>query len=212
VFVGIVGEIFCRLTPITNESIVRKIEALGGECALAHLVEWVWYTNVEHQKRLRREGRRFSKAMLAAKLSDRVQHWDEHRLYRIFKGEFQGYEEPSITEILRMSQPYLPHTGALGEMTLSVGKAVSYYRQGCDAVVDVAPFTCMNGIVTEAVYPRVSADHDDIPMRNFFFDGARSDLNRDLSILMELARTYQARKKVPRVFPRGFPGAPPVAP
>jgi hypothetical protein len=70
----------------------------------------------------------------------------------------------------------------------------------------------MNGIVTEAVYPRVSADHDDIPIRNFFFDGARTDVERDLSILMELARMYQARKKVRRVFPPGFPGATPTAP
>jgi predicted nucleotide-binding protein (sugar kinase/HSP70/actin superfamily) len=211
-FIGVVGEIFCRLTPFTNESIVLKIEALGGECALAHLVEWVWYTNVEHQKRLRRDGRRFSKAMVAAKLSDYLQHRDEHRLYRIFEDDFRGCEEPPIREILRLSQPYLPHTGALGEMTLSVGKAVSCYHQGCDAVVDVAPFTCMNGIVTEAVYPRVSADHDDIPLRNIFFDGARHDLDRDLSILVELARMYQARKKVHRVFPRGFPGPMPTAP
>ena len=56
----------------------------------------------------------------------------------------------------------------------------------------------MNGIVTEAVYPKISADHDDIPIRNFFFDGTQMDLDRDVGIFMELARTYQARKKRPR--------------
>jgi hypothetical protein len=48
------------------------------------------------------------------------------------------------------------------------------------------------------VYPRVSADHDEIPIRNFFFDGTQTDLDRDVGIFMELARTYPARKKKPR--------------
>jgi predicted nucleotide-binding protein (sugar kinase/HSP70/actin superfamily) len=204
-FIGVVGEIFCRLTPFTNESIIRKIEDLGGECTLAHIVEWVWYTNREHQNRLRRQRRTFSTAMVTAKLSDHLQHKDEHRLYQVFAAEFLGYEEPPVHEILGYSEPYLPAIGALGEMTLSVGKAVFHHHQGCDGVVDVAPFTCMNGIVTEAIYPRVSADHDDMPIRNLFFDGPRPEVERDLGVFMELARAYRARKKVQRTYPPGFP-------
>jgi predicted nucleotide-binding protein (sugar kinase/HSP70/actin superfamily) len=83
-------------------------------------------------------------------------------------------------------------------MTLSVGKAVCYHHQGCDGVVDVSPFTCMNGIVTEAVYPRVSADHDDMPIRNAYFDGVRANLDRDLDVFMELARSYRGRKTARR--------------
>jgi hypothetical protein len=52
--------------------------------------------------------------------------------------------------------------------------------------------------LAEAIYPKISADHDDIPIRNFFFDGTQSDLDRDVGIFMELACTYQARKKRPR--------------
>ena len=63
----------------------------------------------------------------------------------------------------------------------------------------------MNGIVTEAVYPAISRDHDEIPIRNFFFEGTATDLDRDVGIFMELARTYKARKKVPRTYPFNFP-------
>ena len=196
--IGVVGEIFCRLTPFTNDFLIRKIEEFGGECALAHIVEWVWYTNLEQRKRLHQSGRTFSKAMLAANIKNHIQHKDEHRLYKVFEEDFRGYEEPGIEEIFRWSEPYLPHGGALGEMTLSAGKAVFHYHQGCDGVVDISPFSCMNGIVTEAVYPRISADHDDIPIRNFFFDGTQIDLDRDVGIFMELARTYQVRKTHPR--------------
>ncbi|HSK08854.1 MAG TPA: hypothetical protein VK911_04715 [Vicinamibacterales bacterium] len=210
--IGVVGEIFCRLTPFTNDSVIRRVEEAGGECTLAPVIEWVWYTNFEHQKRLRQEGRRFSLAMGVAKIKDRIQQSDEHRLHQVFAEDLHGYEEPHVDRVLRYSQPYLPHTGALGEMTLSVGKAVHHYHQGCDGILDISPFTCMNGIVTEAVYPRVSADCDGIPIRNFYFDGTQTHLQRDIAIFMELARSYQARKKVGRVYPVSFPPAPLPAP
>jgi predicted nucleotide-binding protein (sugar kinase/HSP70/actin superfamily) len=201
--IGVVGEIACRLTPSMNDDIIRAVEERGGECTLAHIVEWIFYTNTEHQRRLRHQGRRVSKAMLAAKVTDYVQHRDEHRLYGIFARDLRGYEEPPVRRVLRYSEPYLPAAGALGEMTLSVGKAVFHYHQGCDGVVDVAPFGCMNGIVTEAIYPRVSADCDDMPIRNFFFDGTGTSLGHGLDVFMELARSYQARKKVRRIEPFG---------
>jgi predicted nucleotide-binding protein (sugar kinase/HSP70/actin superfamily) len=203
--IGVVGEIFCRLTPFTNEYTIRKVEEFGGECTLAHIVEWVWYTNLEQQKRLRHTGRTFSTDMLAAKIKDRIQRNDEHKLYHPFEKDFVGYEEPGIEELFENAEPYLPQRGSLGEMVLSAGKAVFHYNQGCDGVIDISPFTCMNGIVTEAVYPKISRDFDHIPIRNFFFDGTQSDLDRDVGIFIELARAYQARKKTSRVYPFNFP-------
>jgi hypothetical protein len=43
----------------------------------------------------------------------------------------------------------------------------------------------MNGIVCEAIYPRISRDLGGIPIRNFYFDGTQSDLDRDLGVYME---------------------------
>jgi predicted nucleotide-binding protein (sugar kinase/HSP70/actin superfamily) len=83
-------------------------------------------------------------------------------------------------------------------MVLSVGKAIYLYEKGVDAIIDISPFTCMNGIISEAVYPAVSRDHDDIPIRIFYFDGTSTNLENDLEIFMELARNYNRRKKVER--------------
>ncbi|MBW7997579.1 MAG: hypothetical protein FVQ81_13575 [Candidatus Glassbacteria bacterium] len=203
--IGVVGEIFCRLTPFTNDFLINKIEEFGGECTLSHIVEWVWYSNTQQQKLLSQSGQRFTVKMLGAKIKNWIQQKDEHALYAPYHDDFKGYEEPEIHKILNYSQPYLPHQGALGEMTLSVGKAVSHYHQGCDGVVDISPFTCMNGIVTEAIYPVVSAQMDNMPIRNFFFDGSQYDVDRDVGIFMELARSYQQRKRTERVFPDHFP-------
>jgi predicted nucleotide-binding protein (sugar kinase/HSP70/actin superfamily) len=115
-----------------------------------------------------------------------------------FHEDFLGYEEPDIDEVLDAARPYLPCDGALGEMVLNVGKAICLARRGADGIIDISPFTCMNGIVCEAVYPRVSRDLGGIPIRNFYFDGTQSDLDRDLGVYLELAHTYQRRKKHPR--------------
>ncbi len=80
-------------------------------------------------------------------------------------------------------------------MTLNAGKAIVFHRAGCHGVVDISPFTCMNGIVTEVVYPRISEDHGGLPIRIFYFDGVPFDLDLDLEIFMDLVRSYMGRGK-----------------
>ena len=96
--------------------------------------------------------------------------------------------------MLECARPYLPREGAFGEMVLNVGKVVYLAKKGAAGIIDISPFTCMNGIVCEAIYPRISRDLGGLPIRNFYFDGTQADLDRDLGVYMELARTY--RKKV----------------
>jgi predicted nucleotide-binding protein (sugar kinase/HSP70/actin superfamily) len=193
--IGVVGEIFCRLNDFSNENVVRKIEEYGGEAWISDIVEWIWYTVSEARRKLHLEGRAVSTAMLGNRIRSFIQKREEHRLLHPFKKDFKGYEEPEIPVLLKYSQPYLPHQGCLGEMVLSVGKAIYLYHKGADGIADISPFTCMNGIICEAVYPRVSRDFDDLPIRTFYFDGTASDLDRDMGIFIEMARNYQRKKQ-----------------
>jgi predicted nucleotide-binding protein (sugar kinase/HSP70/actin superfamily) len=200
--IGIVGEIFCRLNTFANADLIRLIEEHGGECWLSDVSEWVWYVDDEHKRRLVKEHRVITGESLGRWIRASVQRSDEHALLAPFAEEFVGYEEAhDVREVLELSHPYLPYTGALGEMVLSTGKSVFLYRKGADGIIDISPFTCMNGIVTEAIYPVVQRDCDDIPIRTFYFDGTQSDLERDIGIFLELAKTYQRRKKTVRRFP-----------
>jgi predicted nucleotide-binding protein (sugar kinase/HSP70/actin superfamily) len=206
--VGVVGEIFCRLNTFANDDIVRRFEEYGAECWMSDIGEWVWYTNSEEVRLLRLHGEAVSTKMLGAIVRHKFQKADEHALVEPVRDDFRGYEEPhSIDEVLKCSEPYLPNYGCMGEMVLNVGKSIYLAKKGVDGVIDVSPFTCMNGIVCEAIYPRVSRDNADIPIRNFYFDGTQSDLDRDIGIYLELARTYSARKPHPRVYPSCFPPA-----
>ncbi|MBI5722881.1 MAG: hypothetical protein HZA50_02905 [Planctomycetes bacterium] len=204
--IGVVGEIFCRLNTFSNYEAIRKIEEHGGECWLSDISEWVWYTNWSQKWLLKRDGKTFSLSMLGAVIKNKVQRVDEHRLLAPFEEDFAGYEEPHdiFHEVLRPGWPYLPADGALGEMVLSVGKSIYLHDKGADGIIDISPFACMNGIVSEAVYHSVSRDYDDIPIRNFYFDATSSHMERDLDIFMELAVNYQRHKKMVRRYPAFF--------
>ena len=206
--IGVVGEIFCRLSTFSNDDVVRKVEETGGECWISDVTEWVWYTNADHDRALRRYGKRLTMEMLRAKLKWHFQRKDEHALVDVFHGEFAGYEEPhDIREVMELARPYLKPEGCLGEMLLSVGKMVYLYRKGVDGILDINPFSCMNGIVSEGVYPRVSRDCDGLPVRVLYFDGTHVDRRYELEIFMDLVREYSARKKTRRVLPEIFRSA-----
>jgi predicted nucleotide-binding protein (sugar kinase/HSP70/actin superfamily) len=204
--IGVVGEIFCRLNEFSNYDAVRKIENHGGEVWLSDVTEWVWYTNWSQKGTLKREGKKYSLGMLGALIKNAVQRRDEHRLLEPFKEEFVGYEEPHdvYEEVLEPGWPYLPADGALGEMVLSVGKSIYLYRKGIDGIIDISPFSCMNGIVSQAVYHKVAEDYENLPIRNFYFDATSSNMDRDLDIFMELAEGYRKRKTQKRTYPAYF--------
>ncbi len=192
--IGIVGEIFIRFNSESNQHLVRRIEAQGGEAWIADVSEWVWYTNTERERRLREAGRSFSPGMAAASIRRWVQKHDEEGILAPLSGTFRGREEESVEKLLEYSRPYLPHEKAMGEMTLNTGKVIAFQKAACDGVIDASPFTCMNGIVTEAVYPHVSRDFGGMPVRIFYFDGVPIDLDSGLEIFMELARGYRRKQ------------------
>ena len=203
--VGVVGEIFCRSNTFSNFDLIRLVEEQGGECWLADIGEWVWYVDDEQRRRLEEEGRKLSKESAVRVIKSRIQRADEHVLVRDWEEDFAGYEEPhSVREVLELSKPYLPYTGVLGEMVLSTGKSIYMYEKGADGIIDISPFSCMNGIVTQAVYPVMQRELDGLPIRVFYFDGTQADLERDVGIFIELARTYRRRKKKTRRYPASF--------
>jgi predicted nucleotide-binding protein (sugar kinase/HSP70/actin superfamily) len=203
--IGIVGEIFCRLNKFSNDDVVRKVEETGGECWMSDVSEWVWYTNAAQLQLLERYRRRFTKENFGARIKWHLQRRDEHAFLSAFEGDFDGYEEAhDIREIMELARPYLPPEGVLGEMMLSVGKAIYLHGKGVDGILDINPFSCMNGIVAEAIYPRVSRVIDGLPIRVLYYDGSGADRRHELEIFMDLVGEYRERKKPVRRFPRSM--------
>lgn len=191
--IGIVGEIYLRFNTFSNQDLVRKIENHGGECWIADISEWIWYTNWEEIRKLRERKRRISAGAAAAHIRHAVQKLDESLLQRPFRPLFRKRPETPVDRLLEYSRPYLPAEKALGEMTLNTGKSIAFHHAGCHGVADISPFSCMNGIVSEAVYPVLSEHLGGFPVRIFYFDGVPVDLDRELEIFMDQVRQYMAR-------------------
>jgi len=203
--IGVLGEIFCRLNPYSNEDLVRRFEAHGGEVWMSDIAEWIYYVNFGEKEDIRTAGKRWSAKMFGAWLSDRVQKHEEHGLVRPFGHALKGLEEPEkVEEIIAFGAPYLDPRATHGEMMINAGRAVWLHKKGADGVADISPFSCMNGIVSEAVYPAISRDHDDIPIRNFYFDGTQTNLDEQVAIFMELAAHYARKKPRERGLPPWF--------
>jgi predicted nucleotide-binding protein (sugar kinase/HSP70/actin superfamily) len=187
--IGVVGEIYIRSNPFSNESIVRGLEKLGGEVWLPPVSEWFLYLNVtsrQHSLRNRRYGNLFKTL-----LTDFVQRRDEHELDRVFAGTLVNHPEPTIQETLKEAQPYIDPSFE-GEAVLSVGKCADYLKKGVSGLINVMPFTCMPGTIVGAVMKRYREDHHNIPFLNMAYDGQEeTNTQTRLEAFMHQARQYQ---------------------
>ena len=139
-------------------------------------------------------------------LKTRIQRCDEHAIYGPWHDDFIGYEEPhSVREVLDVElSPTCRIPAPWARWCCRQASRSTCTRKGADGIIDISPFSCMNGIVTEAIYPAVQRDLDGVPIRVFYFDGTQGDLERDVGIFIELAHTYRRRKKKARRYPVYF--------
>jgi predicted nucleotide-binding protein (sugar kinase/HSP70/actin superfamily) len=191
--IGIVGEIYIRGNRFGNEDIVAKVEALGGEAWVAPLGEWMLYLSATAKVSARMN--RAWKDLVKAHLTHWVQVRDEHRLMSAFNGNLRSLHEPTIEETLRRALPYVHHSFE-GEAVLSVGKAVDYIRRGVSGVVNVMPFSCMPGTITNGLLKRLREDFGNIPFLNIAYEGQQDTQTvTRLEAFMHQAREYQRVRK-----------------
>lgn len=186
--IGIVGEIYIRSNRFSNENIVKKIEALGGEAWLPPIGEWLLYTNFTSKKRSLSRGHYLSYLRLV--IADWIQGREEHRLSSVFNGTLKAIEEPTVEEIVEAGSEYL-HPSFEGEAILSVGKAVDFAKKGVAGIINVMPFTCMPGTIANAILKRCREDHNNIPYLNMIYEGQEeTNTQTRLEAFMHQARQY----------------------
>ncbi|MCK4428498.1 MAG: CoA activase, partial [candidate division Zixibacteria bacterium] len=166
--IGVVGEIYIRSNRFSNNHLVRKIEALGGEVWVAPFSEWISYTSLQYKKdsQIQKNHKEFIKAFLTAW----VQRNQEYQLEKSLKGAILGWHEPKIEKVLEHASPYL-HESFGGEAILSVGKSIDYIKQGLCGIINAMPFTCMPGTVVTAISKKLREDLGNFPWLNMAYEG-----------------------------------------
>jgi len=206
--IGLVGEIYVRNHPFSNNEIIRKIESLGGQVLLPPYAEWAYHTNattrldfaVKQKDLWRKLATNLHKSYPV--MRNIFSHSFLLTLNRIIKfhlsswhlqiekemKDFLQEEEPlDIYPVWDKAEPYVLKW--FGEAALSIGKALEWNQKGLDGVVNVLPFTCLPGNIVTAVSKKVKADHA-LAWINLAYDG----LEQATSETRLEAFFYQARQ------------------
>jgi predicted CoA-substrate-specific enzyme activase len=179
--VGIVGEIYVRSNPFTNDYLVQAVERYGGEAWLTPITEWFLYT-AQIQAWSASEGLNGLASRGLSVLKNEFMKRDEHHWSAVAGPYLADRREPSMAEVLAEGKKHLP-LNFEGEAVITIGRAVLYARQGADMVVNAAPFGCMPGTLTTAILRKLQDDLG-IPVVGMFYDGTPG-LNRMLEPMLK---------------------------
>jgi predicted CoA-substrate-specific enzyme activase len=170
--IGIVGEIFVRSNQFANDFLVRKLEALGAQCAVPPLEEWLDYIDHQRKRRNRLHIEGGWRDWAKQQLTEIVQESVAEPLRRQFDGAIEQFNRELPTrEILNRGHTYL--TPAVeGEAILSMGRVVEYAEKGFNGIVNIVPFGCMPGTIVSLLLHQFRHDYG-LPFLNVVVEGTK---------------------------------------
>jgi predicted CoA-substrate-specific enzyme activase len=188
----VVGEIFARLDPLTNDFVVEKLEDLGLRVRLAPASEWLEYLGY-----LERD------LGLGGFMTHGVERRVARACHEVFRRSLGLPAWTSIKEILSAARPYVREE-IEGEAVLTVGKAVHAWRaREIDGVVVVGPLECMPNKVAECQLTH-AAEREGLPFLALSFNGDPTDRSALEDFAFELHERFSRRQTAtPRASPSG---------
>ena len=188
--IGVIGEIFVRSNKFSNEDIVRKIEALGGQVWLAPVEEWIYYVN--HIGLKHALIKKDLSGIIGVSAKRFFQKRIEHRYSKYFEGFLKSLHEPDTADLLKKAVKYVDETFE-GETVLSIGKSIDLIDHGANGIINAMPFGCMPGTIVTALMRAVSRDYN-VPTISVPFDGSESaTMVLQLEAFMEQAVSHMNR-------------------
>ncbi len=181
--VGVVGEIYVRCNPFANENVIDAIERYGGEAWLAPMTEWILYT-VATQTIAFKDGNRNPLVKWLSGLKNFYIIHQERRMVEAAGPFLSDRLEPPVEDVIAAGQRYIP-IHFEGEAILTMGRTIEFAEQGAAMVVNCAPFGCMPGTLTTALFRKLAPELG-IPVVGMFYDGG-GNLNKKLEIFLHNA-------------------------
>jgi predicted nucleotide-binding protein (sugar kinase/HSP70/actin superfamily) len=178
--IGLIGEIFVRSNQFANDFVVRRLEALGAQCALPPLEEWLDYIDHQRKRRNRLHLEGGWKDWAKQKLSEMVQERTAEPLRKQFDSGIESFtRELPTQEILNRGRTYLS-PAVEGEAILGMGRAVEYAEHGFDGIVNVIPFGCMPGTIASILLHQFHQEHG-LPVFTLVVEGTK-DSGQDIRL------------------------------
>ncbi|MFA5795090.1 MAG: acyl-CoA dehydratase activase [Candidatus Brocadiia bacterium] len=169
--IGVIGEIYVRSNPFTNNYVIKQLESYGAEVTLPPFEEWLDYIDYLRHDDYKREGEFVN--LIRQKLTQFFQERYANNIRKHFSGRIKNfYLESSTDEVIEYGRPYI-NPALLGEAILSMGRAVEYVHAGYNGILNVIPFGCMPGTVVDALLKQFKSNHDNIPVLTLTVDGSK---------------------------------------
>ncbi len=162
--IGIVGEIYVRTHPLSNQNLILEVERFGGEVVNASLAEWFNFVSFEGLRKCAREiqmswflkrGRDFFKglkSMVSQGLEVGYQLLRQKQVYDRVLSKLDIQPDHHIWTIEGHLRKYNLFSFEIGtEAALSIGGALEYLFEGFDGIINVFPFSCMPSTVCSAI-------------------------------------------------------------
>jgi predicted CoA-substrate-specific enzyme activase len=193
--VGIVGEIFVRSNHFANDGLIRKLEALGAQCGVPPLEEWLDYIDHQRKRRNRLHLEGGWKDWARQKLTEIVMERVAEPIRREFDDSIESFRRELPTQgIIDRGHKYL--TPAVeGEAILSLGRVVEYAEHGFDGIVNIIPFGCMPGTIVSLLLHQFRRDYA-LPVLNVVVEGTKDPGESiRLEAFLQQAREHMTQPK-----------------
>lgn len=163
----VVGEIYVRSDPFSNDSIIDQLEARGCRVHFSPIGEWFEYTSNNNLERL--GGWR-----PLDRLSNGLQHRIADHCHDQIGKSLGWPSRTSAGDAVNASGPWI-RSALAGEAVLTLGAAVHDWRQGhIDGVVNVGPLECMPTKIAEAQFFH-AAEEEGVLSLSLSFNGEPVD-------------------------------------
>jgi len=199
--VGVMGEIYVRAEPFSNQNLIRFIEDAGAEAWLTPLAEWFHYVS-EMRIYFINEGLREANPVNATKalLFKQFFRMTEKELYDIASPILSDRAEPDVKDTIDLGSKFVNRLFE-GETIITIGRALEFIKSGVSLIINVSPFNCMPGTISSGVFERFQKEYN-ICILNLFYEG-EGDINRiiktAISNISSLNRKSQEYVQVERI-------------
>jgi predicted nucleotide-binding protein (sugar kinase/HSP70/actin superfamily) len=191
--IALTGEIFVRSQPFSNSGVVGLIEAAGGEVIVPPFQEWLHHVSrcIWLFARARGDGLAQLKVRLARSFLLRGEERARRTLRRA--GAPVPPEQPTLEEVWREARAagFIPW---FGDASLALGRAIALGRRGTKGVVNLIPYGCLPGTVSQAVFATRRKALGRMPILHLSLDGGpTADVRTRVFDIVEAARHCSER-------------------
>ncbi|MBN2803923.1 MAG: CoA activase [Deltaproteobacteria bacterium] len=156
----IVGEIYVRCDPFSNDFVIDQLEQRGIRCRFAPFNEWLEYTDYQEGE-LKNVGDAASKFIQAS---------IQHQLYNAMAKILHWPDRTTVQDSLAAAKPYL-RENLSGEAVLTIGGPIHEWRTGhIDGTLAVGPLECMPNKIAQNQFHHI-AEKEGLPSLTLHLNG-----------------------------------------